>query len=206
MSLVTQTGCNNKPRERRVISAFSCIKDGWKKKTRKISLAAAVSRTLNYTSWLQRSRLYNIWHPISGQKRKKKKNLTIIKPVRKIYLHLCVFGSRRYYEEAVLIFVFRLFLIHLCLCVWVFSADKKREPTFTWVTDGCSSLNGSLSQDQNPCPVGLLLLDNTICKSIISISILFLFKWRTKIYRFYKAFSIYENVKIGSVFIRNEFV
>jgi hypothetical protein len=177
-----------------------------KKKQEKKSLAAAVSRTLNYTSWLQRSRLYNIWHPISVQKRKKKKNLTIIKPVRKIYLHLCVFGSRRYYEEAVLIFVFRLFLIHLCLCVWVFSADKKREPTFTWVTDGCSSLNGSLSQDQNPCPVGLLLLDNTICKSIISISILFLFKWRTKIYRFYKAFSIYENVKIGSVFIRNEFV
>jgi hypothetical protein len=176
------------------------------KNQEKKSLAAAVSRTLNYTSWLQRSRLYNIWHPISGQKRKEKKNLTIIMPVRKIYLHLCVFGSRRYYEEAVLIFVFRLFLIHLCLCVWVFSADKKREPTFTWVTDGCSSLNGSLSQDQNPCPVGLLLLDNTICKSIISISILFLFKWRTKIYRFYKAFSIYENVKIGSVFIRNEFV
>lgn len=141
-----------------------------------------------------------------AKKERKKKNLTIIMPVRKIYLHLCVFGSRRYYEEAVLIFVFRLFLIHLCLCVWVFSADKKREPTFTWVTDGCSSLNGSLSQDQNPCPVGLLLLDNTICKSIISISILFLFKWRTKIYRFYKAFSIYENVKIGSVFIRNEFV
>lgn len=170
MSLVTQTGCNNKPRaERRVISAFSCIKDGWKK-PRKKSLAAAVSRTLNYTSWLQRSRLYNIWHPISGQKRKKK-NLTIIMPVRKIYLHLCVFGSRRYYEEAVLIFIFRLFFnTFVSVCVGILGWQEDREPTFTWVTDGCSSLNGSLSQDQNPCPVGLLLLDNTICKSIISIS------------------------------------
>lgn len=84
------------------------------------SYAAAVSRTLNYTSWLQRSRLYNISHPISGQKRKKKNEPDVIMPVRKIYLHLCVFGSRRYYEEAVLIFVFRLFFnTFVSVCVGI---------------------------------------------------------------------------------------
>lgn len=148
MSLVTQTGCNNKPRERRVISAFSCIKDGWKKKTRKISLAAAVSRTLNYTSWLQRSRLYNIWHPISGQKRKKKKEPDDHNASQKdLFTFVCLWLSTLLWRGGFDFRIPSLFNTFVSVCVGILGWQEER--TDFHVSDGWLLLSQRKSQSRS---------------------------------------------------------
>jgi hypothetical protein len=148
MSLVTQTGCNNKPRERRVISAFSCIKDGWKKKNKKKKVLLLLFRgpwiiPLGYSAVV-----YITFDTRSvAKKERKKKNLTIIMPVRKIYLHLCVFGSRRYYEEVVLIFVLSLFNTFVSVCVGILGWQEER--TDFHVSDGWLLLSQRKSQSRS---------------------------------------------------------